>query len=61
MSAAETPTDRRIVPLTGLRGVIARTMSQGWEAPRVALGLDVDLGATMARRATIRIDRRRLT
>ena len=49
MSAAETPTDRRIVPLTGLRGVIARTMSQGWEAPRVALGLDVDLGAAMAR------------
>lgn len=49
MSDIEQPTDRRIVPMTGLRGIIARTMSQGWEAPRVALGLDVDIGAATAK------------
>jgi pyruvate/2-oxoglutarate dehydrogenase complex dihydrolipoamide acyltransferase (E2) component len=49
MSEPAAPADRRIVPMTGLRGMIARTMSQGWDAPRVALGLDVDMGAPIAR------------
>jgi pyruvate dehydrogenase E2 component (dihydrolipoamide acetyltransferase) len=49
MSEAEQPADRRIVPMTGLRGMIARAMSQGWEAPRVALGLDVDIGPASAK------------
>jgi pyruvate dehydrogenase E2 component (dihydrolipoamide acetyltransferase) len=40
---------RRVVPMTGLRGVIARTMSKGWEAPRVALGLDVEMTAAIAK------------
>ena len=34
---------RQTVPLTGLRGAIARNMTQGWQAPRVAHSVDVDL------------------
>jgi len=45
----ETPDDRTIVALTGLRGMIARAMTQAWTAPRVALGLDVEMGPLLAR------------
>lgn len=44
MSATESGEDRKIVAMSGLRGIIARTMAQAWQAPRVALGLDVDMG-----------------
>jgi pyruvate/2-oxoglutarate dehydrogenase complex dihydrolipoamide acyltransferase (E2) component len=32
-----------IIPLKGLRGSIARSMTAGWQAPRVALGMEVDM------------------
>lgn len=42
---------RRTVPLSGLRGAIARNMSQGWQVPRVAHAVDVDLTRVEALRA----------
>lgn len=45
------PAERRTVPLTGLRGAIARNMAQGWQAPRVAHSVDVDLSRVEALRA----------
>ena len=33
------------IPLKGLRGAIARNMAVGWQAPRVAMGVDVDVSA----------------
>lgn len=33
------------VPLRGMRGAIARNMTQGWQAPRVAMGVAVDCSA----------------
>jgi pyruvate/2-oxoglutarate dehydrogenase complex dihydrolipoamide acyltransferase (E2) component len=32
-----------LIPLKGLRGSIARNMTAGWAAPRVAMGVDVDM------------------
>ena len=40
---AEPTTAPPLIPLKGLRGAIARNMSAGWQAPRVAMGADVDL------------------
>jgi len=37
------------VPLKGIRGVIARSLTAAWQAPRVAQGLDVDMSAVLAR------------
>ncbi|MDR2332475.1 MAG: 2-oxo acid dehydrogenase subunit E2 [Burkholderiaceae bacterium] len=37
-----------VIPLKGLRGAIARNMSRGWQAPRVAMGVDVDVASCMA-------------
>lgn len=31
------------IPLKGMRGSIARSMTAGWQAPRVALGIEVDM------------------
>lgn len=45
--------DRTLVPLTGLRGIISRSMTQAWQAPRVALGLDVEMDALLARARAI--------
>lgn len=39
------------VALTGLRGAIARNMTQGWQVPRVAHSVDVDLTRVEAVRA----------
>ncbi|MFD2755315.1 dihydrolipoamide acetyltransferase family protein [Comamonas terrae] len=36
------------IPLKGLRGAIARNMAVGWQAPRVAMGVDVDVSACQA-------------
>lgn len=37
-----------LIPLKGLRGAIARNMSAGWQAPRVALGAEVDMTRCLA-------------
>ncbi|OWW20590.1 dihydrolipoamide acetyltransferase family protein [Noviherbaspirillum denitrificans] len=34
---------RKLVPLTGLRGAIARNMTQGWQAPRVSMYAEADM------------------
>ena len=44
------PAERRVVSLSGLRGAIARNMAQGWQAPRVAHSVDVDLSRVEALR-----------
>jgi pyruvate/2-oxoglutarate dehydrogenase complex dihydrolipoamide acyltransferase (E2) component len=38
-----------IVPLKGIRGVIARSLTAAWQAPRVAQGLDADMSVVLAR------------
>jgi pyruvate dehydrogenase E2 component (dihydrolipoamide acetyltransferase) len=43
-----------VVPLKGIRGVIARSLSAAWQAPRVAQGLDADMSAVLARVQTER-------
>lgn len=50
-SAASAP--RQTVPLAGLRGAIARTMTQGWQAPRVAHSIEVDVTRCEARRGAL--------
>ncbi|WP_112184201.1 dihydrolipoamide acetyltransferase family protein [Ralstonia sp. GX3-BWBA] len=34
--------ERRVVPIAGMRGAIARTMSAAWQVPRVAQSIEVD-------------------
>ncbi|CAJ0696250.1 dihydrolipoamide acetyltransferase family protein [Ralstonia wenshanensis] len=34
--------ERRVVPLSGMRGAIARTMSAAWQVPRVAQSIEVE-------------------
>jgi len=51
MSTAAAPANSAApagIPLKGLRGAIARNMAAGWQAPRVAMGVDVDVGACQA-------------
>lgn len=38
------------IPFTGLRGAVARAMSAAWEAPRVAVAIDVNADAMLAAR-----------
>lgn len=49
MSEQEQVADRTLVPMTGLRGIISRSMIQAWQAPRVALGLQIEMDALLAR------------
>ena len=42
----------RMIPLAGMRGAIARSMSQGWQIPRVAHSVDVDVSRCEALRAS---------
>lgn len=49
--AADPP--RKRVPLTGLRGAIARNMTQGWQAPRVSMFAEVDMTECERRRAEL--------
>jgi pyruvate dehydrogenase E2 component (dihydrolipoamide acetyltransferase) len=42
------------LPLKGIRGVIARSLTAAWQAPRVAQGLDADMSAVLARVGTER-------
>ncbi|UGS35076.1 2-oxo acid dehydrogenase subunit E2 [Capillimicrobium parvum] len=45
-----TPAGGTTVPFVGLRGAIARAMTGAWEAPRVAVAIDVRLDACEAAR-----------
>jgi len=40
---------KTIVPLKGIRGMIARSLTAAWQAPRVAQGLDADMTAVLPR------------
>lgn len=42
-----------LIPLKGLRGTIARNMTAGWQAPRVAMGAEVDMTTCLARLAAL--------
>jgi pyruvate/2-oxoglutarate dehydrogenase complex dihydrolipoamide acyltransferase (E2) component len=44
----------RLIPFSGMRGSIARNLSQAWQAPRVAAGIDVDMSAAQAHLAALR-------
>ncbi|HRO80896.1 MAG TPA: 2-oxo acid dehydrogenase subunit E2 [Alicycliphilus denitrificans] len=44
-AAAEAGAGNASIALKGLRGAIARNMAAGWQAPRVAMGIDVDVSA----------------
>lgn len=48
MSDTLAPAAPALIPLKGLRGSIARNMSAGWQAPRVAMAVDVDMSACQA-------------
>jgi pyruvate/2-oxoglutarate dehydrogenase complex dihydrolipoamide acyltransferase (E2) component len=41
--------DKALIPLKGVRGMIARSLTSAWQAPRVAQGLDVDMTEVLAR------------
>jgi pyruvate/2-oxoglutarate dehydrogenase complex dihydrolipoamide acyltransferase (E2) component len=43
------PPANPLIPLKGLRGTIARNMTVGWQAPRVAMGAEVDMSTCLAR------------
>lgn len=47
------PPANPLIPLKGLRGTIARNMTAGWQAPRVAMGAEVDMSACLARLAEL--------
>jgi pyruvate dehydrogenase E2 component (dihydrolipoamide acetyltransferase) len=51
MSEAVAGVAPALIPLKGLRGSIARNMSAGWQAPRVAMAIDVDMTAGQALQA----------
>ncbi len=51
-SAALAPA-RRTVPLAGLRGAIARNMAAGWQVPRVAHHVEVDVSRCEAARQAL--------
>jgi len=38
-----------IIPLRGLRGMIAKNLSQAWQAPRVAQGISVEIDGALAK------------
>lgn len=42
LASAPEAVERRVVPLSGMRGAIARSMSAAWQAPRVAQSIEVD-------------------
>ena len=51
--SAGTASAHNVVPLTGLRGAIARNMTQGWQAPRVSMFAEVDITECERRRAEL--------
>jgi len=44
------------IPLKGLRGAVARSMTQGWAAPRVAMSAEVDVTHVEAHRAVLQAE-----
>lgn len=52
-AAAEAPT---LLPLKGLRASIARNMAVAWQAPRVAMGVEVDMTRCQARLAALQAE-----
>lgn len=40
---------KTLIPLKGIRGVIARGLTTAWQAPRVAQGLDADMSVALQR------------
>jgi pyruvate/2-oxoglutarate dehydrogenase complex dihydrolipoamide acyltransferase (E2) component len=40
-----------LIPLKGLCGSIARNMTAGWQAPRIAMGIEVDMSRCNALQA----------
>lgn len=42
-----------LIPLKGLRGSIARNMTLGWQAPRVAMSIEADVAGCESRRAAV--------
>jgi pyruvate dehydrogenase E2 component (dihydrolipoamide acetyltransferase) len=40
---------KTIIPLKGIRGMIARSLTAAWQAPRVAQGLDADMTVVLQR------------
>jgi pyruvate/2-oxoglutarate dehydrogenase complex dihydrolipoamide acyltransferase (E2) component len=60
-AAAAAPAVPRLIPFSGMRGSIARNLSQAWQAPRVAAGIDVDMSAAQSRLAELRSGGRRMT
>ncbi|PKO79619.1 MAG: dihydrolipoyllysine acetyltransferase, partial [Betaproteobacteria bacterium HGW-Betaproteobacteria-13] len=49
VQAADVPA-AQMIPLTGLRGAIARNMGQGWQIPRVLHSVEVDVSRCEALR-----------
>lgn len=49
--AAAPGAERQTVPLSGLRAAIARNMSIGWQVPRVAHSIEVDVSLLEAQRS----------
>ena len=50
---AGTAPAQKVIPLTGLRGAIARNMTQGWQAPRVSMFAEVDMTECERRRSEL--------
>ncbi len=46
--AAAADSDPLRLPLTGVRGTVAREMALAWQQPRVAIGVEVEMSATLA-------------
>lgn len=49
------------VPLSGMRGAVAREMTSAWQHPRVAVGAEVEMTAALAALEAQRADRARLS
>lgn len=54
LPVTHTPGASVLLPLKGLRGAIARSMTAGWQVPRVALGIEVDMTQCLRLRAALR-------
>jgi pyruvate/2-oxoglutarate dehydrogenase complex dihydrolipoamide acyltransferase (E2) component len=48
MAEASAPSEPQVTPLRGMRGAVARAMQAAWQAPRVAVALDVSFEACRA-------------
>lgn len=53
MTEIPVASEQTIIPFKGLRGSIARNMTAGWQAPRVALGIEVDMTRCIELQATL--------